>query len=74
MSVVYRETRLLEKPIAQYLTEKPSILNKNLIVNLLILIPNTNTFIALVTSSGNQKKVKRKSELCQTEILHLICN
>ena len=74
MSVVYRETRLLEKQIAQYLTEKPSILNKNLIVNLLILILNTNTFTALVTSSGNQKQVKRKSESCQTEILHLIRN
>ena len=34
MSDVFRETRLSKKEIAQYSTEKPSILNKNLIVNL----------------------------------------
>ena len=45
MSVVFRETRLLEKKWLNTLRKKPLILNKNLIVNLLILRLNTNTFL-----------------------------
>ena len=35
----------MRKEIAQYLTEKPSILNTNLIVNLLILSLNPSIFL-----------------------------
>ncbi len=44
MSVVFRETRLLDKKSLNTLWKKPSILNKNLIVNLLILNLNPNIF------------------------------